>query len=91
VYKAKVKSVIIALDVKSSDEVAAPVYAGNHGNIKNLVENSYNQYGKIIGENFSIDELEFALNFLNVKYKVLDSQDVEILEKYEAPKAGETP
>lgn len=70
-YKIKVKNILIILVVSSFNEVSVPIYAGNFLTIKTIIENSYNQFGQLIGKNYSIDELEYCLKTLDFTYQVL--------------------
>jgi hypothetical protein len=77
----------IQLNVKNSEEVTEPMYAGYYKSLKYDIETQYNQYGRLIGPNYSVDELEFALRSLELKSIV--SSDVARVQSYENSGANE--
>lgn len=83
-YKIKIKALTITLNTKETSEVTKPSYLGQDLLLKNRIENSYNEYGHTIGQNYSADELEFTLNQLNINFLYLEN-DLKINKYLDRP------
>lgn len=84
-YKAIIKTnTYIQLDTTKADEPVKPVYDGGYTENRKAIEASYGPFGHLLGSQYSVEELEFALNNLNLTFKVLE--DVERNKFYQVEK-----